>query len=145
MKIIEEKWKSSDANEDMDLQQVSMIKQFKEVWNNLPSPDAVEQIYYGHLFPFLANLWGNGGLNKDEAAPFFTIFEHSQFFARKNMSEKALSFRKQAAEVGLIDSDTGKPFAVDVIETYLNYGFDYVLLGMKKVEYVKQVQHLFYT
>jgi aryl-alcohol dehydrogenase-like predicted oxidoreductase len=145
MKIIEDKWKSSEANEDMDLQQVSMIKQFKVVWNKLPTPDAVEQIYYGHFFPFLANLWGNEGLSKEEAAPFFKLFEHSQVFARKNMSEKALSFKKQAAEVGLIDSDTGKPFAVDVIESYLNYGFDYVLLGMKKTEYVKQVQHLFHT
>lgn len=143
MEILETKWKSSEANEDMDLQQVGMIKQFKELWNNLPSPDAVEQIYYGHFFPFLANLWGNGGLNKDEAAPFYKIFEHSQVFARKNMTDKALAFKKQASDVGLIDGESKKLFSVDIIESYLNYGFDYVLLGMKNIEYVKQVQHLF--
>jgi len=143
MKIIEEKWLTSDANEDMDLRQVGMIKQFKELWNTLPSPDAVEQIYYGNFFPFLANLWGGAGLDKDQAAPFYKLFEHSQMFARMHMTEKAQVFKKQATDVGLLDADTGRPFAVDVIESYLNYGFDYVLLGMKKEEYVKQVSHLF--
>lgn len=143
LKIIEDKWTAEENNEEEDINEVSLIKQFKELWHTLPTPDAVEQIYFGHFFPFLAQVWGNGGLSPEESAPFYKLFEHSQMFARKNMTMKALEFKKQAASVGLLPGETDRPFAVDVIETYLDYGIDYVLLGMKKIEYVNQVAHLF--
>jgi hypothetical protein len=147
MKLIEEKWKLSSADDEMaqgeDFLEISLIKQFKELWNTLPSPDAVDQIYHGHFFPFLARLWGKGGLTALEAAPFYKLFEHSQFFARKNMTKKALEFKAQATAVGLIESESTQPFAVEVLETYLNYGFDYVLVGMRKPEYVNQLSRYF--
>jgi aryl-alcohol dehydrogenase-like predicted oxidoreductase len=147
MKLIEEKWKLSSADDEMaqgeDFLEISLIKQFKELWNTLPSPDAVDQIYHGHFFPFLARIWGNGGLTALEADPFYKLFGHSQFFARKNMTKKALEFKAQAAAVGLIDSESTQPFAVEVLETYLNYGFDYVLVGMRKPEYVNQLSRYF--
>jgi aryl-alcohol dehydrogenase-like predicted oxidoreductase len=149
MKIIEEKWKATSVDDEMandsDINEVSLIKQFKELWDTLPTPDAVDQVYHAHFFPFLARIWGAGGLTPLEAAPFYKLFEHSQMFARKNMSKKALEFKSQAANVGLIPDETSRPFAVEVIETYLNYGFDFVLLGMRKVEYVNQVSHLFHS
>ncbi|MDD4973152.1 MAG: aldo/keto reductase [Bacteriovorax sp.] len=148
MKIIEEKWKATSVDDEMahdsDINEVGLIKQFKELWNTLPTPDAVDQVYHAHFFPFLAGIWGAGGLTPIEAAPFYKLFEHSQMFARKNMSKKALEFKAQAANIGLIPKEISRPFAVEVIETYLNYGFDFVLLGMRKVEYVNQVSHLFH-
>ena len=147
MKLIEKKWRegvSVDELVDMeDFSQLGLIKQFTQLWNTLPSPDAVEQVYYGHLFPFLARIWGEGGLSPLESQPFYKLFEHSLLFARKNMSLKALEFQNQAANVGLIPVKSDQAFSVDVIETYLNYGFDFVLLGMRKPEYVNQVKHLF--
>lgn len=147
MKLIEEKWKLSSADDELaqgeDFLEISLIKQFKELWNTLPSPDAVDQIYHGHFFPFLARIWGNGGLTALEADPFYKLFGHSQFFARKNMTKKALEFKAQAAAVGLIDSESTQAFAVEVLETYLNYGFDYVLVGMRKPEYVNQLSRYF--
>jgi aryl-alcohol dehydrogenase-like predicted oxidoreductase len=147
MTIIAERWNTLAADDQLidetDLNEVALIKQFRELWNTLPTPDAVEQIYYGHFFPFLARIWGTSGLSPQEAAPFYKLFEHSQMFARKKMTEKALNFKTQATSVGLLPIDTGNPFTVDLIEAYLDYGIDYVLLGMKKIEYVKQVSHLF--
>lgn len=140
MKIIEEKWKEQ---EEENFNEVSLIKQFKELWSTLPSPDAVEQIYHGHLFPFLAQVWGGEGLSAQEAAPFYKLFEHSLMFSRINMSRKAKEFQKQAIGVGLLPAETDRPFSVEVIKAYLDYGIDYVLLGMKKIEYVNQVSHLF--
>jgi hypothetical protein len=126
-----------------DFHELTLIKQFKELWKTLPSPDAVEQVYLGHFFPFIARIWGESGLNAKEAKPFYELLDHSLMFARKNMTNKALAFKKQAEGVGLIPIETNQPFAVDVIETYLNYGIDYVLLGMRKTNYVDQVKHLF--
>ncbi|MGZ3809646.1 MAG: hypothetical protein ACXVCE_16310, partial [Bacteriovorax sp.] len=147
MKLVEEKWQQAALFDELvdseDFNELTLIKQFKELWKTLPSPDAVEQVYLGHFFPFIARLWGAEGLNAKEAAPFYELLNHSMMYARKNMTKKALAFKSQAESVGLIPIQTGQLFAVDVIETYLNYGIDYVLLGMTKVEYVNQVKHLF--
>lgn len=147
MKLVEEKWIEASKEDELvdseDFKELMLIKQFKELWKSLSSPDAVEQVYFGHFFPFIARIWGAEGLNAKEAAPFYELLEHSMKYARKNMTKKALDFKSQAESVGLIPTQTGQPFAVDVIETYLNYGIDFVLLGMKKVEYVNQVSHLF--
>ena len=147
MVIIEEKWKLSAADDEMaddsELSEITLIKQFKDLWNTLPSPDAVDQVYYSHLFPFLARIWGPSGLSAIEAAPFYKLFEHSQMFARKNMTNKAMDFKKQAVSTGLIADIKDQEFSIQLIETYLSYGFDYVLLGMKKLEYVNQVSHFF--
>ncbi len=147
MKLVEEKWREAAQGDELvdaeDFNELVLIKQFNELWKTLPSPDAVEQVYFGHFFPFIARIWGAEGLNAKEAAPFYELLDHSMKYARKNMTTKALSFKSQAESVGLIPVQTGQPFAVDVIETYLNYGIDFVLLGMTKVEYVNQVKHLF--
>jgi aryl-alcohol dehydrogenase-like predicted oxidoreductase len=147
MKLVEEKWAEATKDDELvdmdDFHELTLIKQFKELWKTLPSPDAVEQVYLGHFFPFIARIWGESGLNAKEAKPFYELLDYSLMFARKNMTNKALAFKKQAEDVGLIPIETDQPFAVDVIETYLNYGIDYVLLGMRKTNYVDQVKHLF--
>ena len=150
MKLVEEKWlleakldeQGLDSSSE-DFHQIIIIKQFKELWNTLQSADAVEQVYFGHFFPFVARTWGNDGLSPDESVPFYQLLEHSYLFARINMTKKAYEFKKQAAEIGLLSLESGHPFAVDVLETYLSYGIDFVLLGMKKTEYVNQVSFLF--
>jgi aryl-alcohol dehydrogenase-like predicted oxidoreductase len=143
MNIINAKLKTEDDEAQLDVDDIGLMTQFKGLWSTVTSPDAVEQIYHGHFFPFLAKLWGDNGLTAEEAVPFYKLFEHSQMFARKNMTKKALDFKNQAASVGLIPQADDRLFAVQVIEAYLDYGIDYVLLGMKNPEYVKQVGHLF--
>ena len=69
--------------------------------------------------------------------------EISQLYSRRNLSEKAIEFKKQAQQIGLLPDSDDRPFSTMAIETYLDYGFDYVLVGMKKVEYVDQLKHLF--
>ena len=69
--------------------------------------------------------------------------EASQLYSRRNLSNRANEFKKQAQQIGLLPDSDARPFATMVIETYLDYGFDYVLVGMKKPEYVDQLKHLF--
>lgn len=147
MSLIEEKWNQALQDDQLvdreDFGELVLIKQFVELWRTLPTIDAVEQVYFGHLFPFIARIWGGNGLSAKEAAPFYELLEHSYLFARKNMTNKALHFKSQAQGVGIIPAHSTQALSVEVIETYLNYGIDFVLLGMKNVDYVNQVKHLF--
>jgi len=147
MRQLKEKWNQARSEDEMsegeELDDVTLIKQFKELWKTLPTDDAVDQVFHGHFFPFIARVWGEAGLNGKEAAPFYQLLEDAHLFARKNMTKKALTFKAQAEQVGLLPENSDKPFATEVIEAYLAYGLDYVLLGMKKPEYVDQVKHLF--
>ncbi len=149
MQLMKAKWEASIANDqdglidEQDFNELEIIKQFTNLWNKLPTPDAVEQVYYAHFFPFLARMWGSGGLSPDEAKPFYQLLDYSERFSRMQLSKKAQTFRQQAQDVGLLPLNVEKPFAVMAIETYLDYGFDYVLVGMKKPEYIDQLKHLF--
>ena len=144
MKILKTKW---DENSDEmttadDFYEVDVIKQFTNLWKTLQTPDAVEQVYFAHFFPFIARVWGKS-LTPEESQPFYDLMEVSQIYSRRNLSNKAIEFKKQAQQVGLLPDDEDRPFATMAIETYLDYGFDYVLVGMKKPEYVDQLKHLF--
>lgn len=145
MGLVKAKWMQAadDVTNADDFEHVELIQQFKTVWKTLPTPDAVEQVYFGHFFPFIARLWGNGGLSAEEAKPFYELLHYSEVYSRKNLSKKALEFKTQAISVGLLPNEENKAFAVMAVETYLDYGFDYVLVGMKKPEYVDQMKHLF--
>jgi hypothetical protein len=147
MGIMEAKWQEvkndDDQAYDEKFSEITLVKQFREIWNNLPSADSVEQVYYGHFFPFLARVWGHGGLTAKEAAPFYELFEYSLLYSRFHMTSKAQSFRAQAQSVGLIEAFSNKPFSVELVESYLSYGIDFVLIGMKRPAYVEQMKHLF--
>ena len=144
MKILKDKWaeSSDETTTEDDFNEVGMIKQFSGLWNTMQTPDAVEQVYFGHFFPFIARLWGKS-LTPTESQPFYELMEVSQVYSRRNLSNKALEFKKQAQQVGLLPDEEDRPFATMAIETYLDYGFDYVLVGMRKPEYVDQLKHLF--
>lgn len=144
MSLLRAKWAegSDETTTSDDFDHVEIVTQFKTLWNTLPTPDAVEQVYFGHIFPFVARVWGKS-LTSLESKPFYDLMEYSQIYSRINLSTKALEFKNQAQQVGLLPEEDGKPFAVMAVETYLDYGFDYVLVGMKKPEYVDQMKHLF--
>lgn len=142
--LLRTKWieNSDEMATSEDFDHIEIISQFKDMWNTLPTPDAVEQVYFNHIFPFIARIWGKS-LSPSESQPFYELMELSQIYSRRNLSAKALEFRNQAQQVGLLPIDDNKSFAVMAVETYLDYGFDYVLIGMKKPEYVDQMKHLF--
>jgi aryl-alcohol dehydrogenase-like predicted oxidoreductase len=144
MALLKSKWNegSDETTTEEDFNHVEIISQFKILWNTLPTPDAVEQVYFNHLFPFIARIWGKN-LTANESKPFYDLMEFSQVYSRRILSTKAIEFKNQAIEVGLLSELKEKPFAVIAVETYLDYGFDYVLVGMKKAEYVDQMKHLF--
>ena len=142
--LLKNKWSeaSDELTKEDDFDHVEVISQFKTLWNTLPTPDAVEQVYFGHIFPFVAKIWGKN-LSAEESRPFYDLMEYSQTYSRMILSGKALEFKNQAQQIGLISKNEDRSFSVLAIETYLDYCFDYVLVGMKKPDYVDQLKQFF--
>jgi aryl-alcohol dehydrogenase-like predicted oxidoreductase len=136
--LMDEKVKDEDPEESV--RDLPLVKQFTGLWNNLPSEDAVQQVFMGHFFPLVARIWG-GDLSAKESEPFYELYECALNLSRKRMNQVAEDFRQQAIKSGLIN-DESRPLQLTLLEKYEEYGFDYILVGMKRTIYVDQLKDL---
>jgi aryl-alcohol dehydrogenase-like predicted oxidoreductase len=141
LKILEDKLKERD--DDLGIREIPLMKQIQSIWTTLPTPDACEQVFFQNFYPLVAKIWGGKGLKKEESVPFFSLFEIATLLSREKMSERALTFRDTAEKKGLIPIDNEKELPILAIETYLEWGVDHVLVGMKRESYVKDMTQFF--
>src|SRR5690606_34582613 len=80
---------------------ITLMKQFSEIWTKQPTPDAVDQVYFQYIFPFIAQVFGRN-VTPDESTPFYDLYEMSVTFSRKNMHDKAIAFENKAIDMGLL-------------------------------------------
>lgn len=141
IEALEGKWKS--LGEDLkDLHGIPLFSQFKQVWNNLPSPDAVDQVFMGHFFPFLANIWGEAGVPPQEAQVFYDLYEVATELSRKEMNQKANGFRSELEDNGVISPQDQRPLSLILCQLYLEAGVDHILVGMRNKTYVEDLSPL---
>lgn len=138
LELLNEKVQEEDPEEN--IRELPLIKQFIGIWNGLPSEDAVQQVFMGHFFPLVAKIWG-GDLSAKDSEPFYELYDCALNYSRKRMNEVAEDFRQQAVKTGLI-SDEKRPLQISLLEKYQDYGFDYILVGMKRSIYVEQLKDL---
>lgn len=134
--LLNEKVKDSDPDEDV--KEIPLIKQFKELYHDLPSEDAVQQVFMGHFFPLVARIYG-GDLSAEDSIPYYELYDYSVNRSRQVMSAKANDFAKQAIESGLLLEGPGS-LQEKLIQKYEDYGFDRILVGMKRKIYVDQLK-----
>ena len=139
MMALDKKLKAEEPDET--IYDLPVVKQFNDLWNTLRTPDAVEQVYFSHFFPMVSRIWG-GDLTPEESTPFYNLYDISMSIARKNMSDVARDFESQAIDAGLI-SEGHEPLQVKLVEKYLTYPIEYVLVGMKDKRYVEQMKRFF--
>lgn len=139
-KSLKLKW-NEQRDDDLDeLEELALFKQISSIWYKQKSIDAVEQIFYGHYFKLLTNIWGRS-LGPKESEPFYKLFEYAIEFAKKNMTELAQEFKREAKNQLIEDSD--RPLQNLAIEKYLDLGIDYVLVGMRSKKYVQEMENYF--
>ncbi|MDD0853180.1 aldo/keto reductase [Halobacteriovorax sp. GB3] len=143
LNLMEEKFQSQYSDDEQRFKELPLVVQLTEIFDTLPTPDAVDQVYFEHFFPLIAKVWGGEGLSAEESAPFYHLYELNQLLARKNMGDIGKSFFTQAQNMGLIQAQGDRPLSVIAIEYYLNNGIDHVLVGMKKIDYVNQLKDFF--
>ncbi|MEX0798887.1 MAG: aldo/keto reductase [Bacteriovoracaceae bacterium] len=138
---LDKKWKEVLEDQEDELFDLPLIKQISEIWNKQTSLDAVQQIFMGHFFPLVAQIYGKD-LSPEESGPFYELYETALEFAKKNMNERAEKFILQAQESGLLEPSS-KTLSQRAIEKYQETGIDIVLVGMKSTKYVEDLKEYF--
>jgi len=132
-------WSQQESD---DLEQVPLIKQILEIWDKQKSIDAIEQIFYGHLFPFITQVYGRD-LTPEESSVYFDWFDLACAYARQNMTNTALDLEKSLYERGTLTVREFQSLQLNAIKQYEKWGVDYILVGMKNEAYVEELKCLF--
>lgn len=141
IKPLVDKWNEQKEEEDEGLFEVPFMQHFTELWNKQHSPDAVDHLFMGYFFPFIAQVWGND-LTVEESQPFYDLYDLAIVYARKNMDERANTFKRQAIDKGLL-FESELCLSQMAIEKYQTFGVDIILVGMKNIEYVEKMKKYF--
>lgn len=136
-----DKWDLEKDEDDEGVLEVPMINQFKKLWFNQNSIDGVEELFFRYFFPFVAQVWG-GSLTPEESKPFYEFFDIACEFARKNMNERAQQFKDQSIAAGALEASE-LDLDILAIEKYKSFAVDYILVGMKRVQYVEKLKNYF--
>lgn len=141
IKPLVDKWESQKEEDDETIFELPFMQHFTGLWNKQNSPDAVDHLFMGYFFPFVAQVWG-GDLSVDDSQPFYDLYDLAIIYARKNMNEKAEVFKRQAIDKGLL-FESEVCLSQMAIEKYQTFGVDIILVGMKNPEYVEKMKNYF--
>ena len=130
-------WLQAREDDGDKLFEIPLMKQIASIWHKQNSLDAVDHVFMGYFFPFVAQIYGRN-LTPDESQSFYNLYDHAIGFAKHNMNERARQFEEQALDKGLL-FESDKPLSQKVIEKYASFGVDYILVGMRKKEYVDDI------
>ena len=135
--------KVKENNLTIELLSLPIIKQFIDTWDELPTPDACQQVYFQHFFPLVAQIWGKNGLTPKESTPFYQLYEFSEKFSRRSMDQKAKILRRKLEEKNELPIRPELSLTQLCIEQYFDWGVDHVLVGMKNIPYIHQLKGYF--
>ena len=111
-------------------------------WVNLHTEEEVINIFNRTIFPFIKRL-GNKKYTKEIESSFEELKNLALKQVRQYMTVKAKKKRIDFTKQGIIPDSPEKDLAVLAFETYVNWGVDCISIGMKRLEYVKQLSRFF--
>ncbi len=113
-----------------------------ENWFNINHTQGIDHIFSQQLTPFVNQLYADripDDLNRQIEA-FRLICEKS---ALSKMDQIASTIKKQLEEREVVHSSDKRPLQVILCEKYLEAGIDHVLVGMRRTDYVRDLQPFF--
>jgi aryl-alcohol dehydrogenase-like predicted oxidoreductase len=111
-------------------------------WDRLGTPDDVMHVFAGHVAPLLGELYPERPPPAGARA-FRRLHEAALRSARSSVNRSARTLRRALVEAGRIGSGDSRPLATIACATLLDLGVDHVLVGMRRVEYVRALAPLF--
>jgi aryl-alcohol dehydrogenase-like predicted oxidoreductase len=119
-----------------------IIKTLSEKWHSIANTEAVDQLFENHFYPFIMELYQDQPPEADQEV-FIKLYSIVSAYARRNMTVKALEFRKHWEDEGILDKNTHESLPLQACRYYLAKGIDCVLVGMKNKKYVDELKQLF--
>lgn len=118
-----------------------VVRHLSKHWMDIGNPEAVEQIFYEYLYPFLMRLYGES-IPEEDRIVHAAFYEVALRHSRLTRARKTQLFRDALVQRG--DLPPGdQPLPLLVCERYLRAGIDCVLVGMRKARYVESLKPLF--
>jgi aryl-alcohol dehydrogenase-like predicted oxidoreductase len=111
-------------------------------WTSFSHPDVVAEVFEQRVVPFLLKLF-NGEIDDEVSNAFAKLRHMAVLYARRNLTQKALTFRQGMVKDGVIACDDPRSLPLIACQTYLDAGVDHVLVGMRSPAYVDSLRRLF--
>ena len=127
---------------ETDPREITVVQVLETHWQNLASPEAVEQLFGELFYPLLRQLYPDG-IPEAERGAYSRLHRAALIGSRATMTRKALALRLDLIASGVLDERDDRPFPVVACENYLRAGIDHVLVGMRSVDYVESLKELF--
>jgi len=141
--LLVSKTKSSSSGQIQgDVRKIPIVQQLTKIWLTLPTPDAVDQVFLAHFFPLVSQIYGRN-LSFEESKGYYRLYEIAEAMARRQMTNTASNFRTKLEVEGIIQKQAEIPLSVLAVQKYLDWGVNHVLVGMKRMQYVQELQHFF--
>jgi aryl-alcohol dehydrogenase-like predicted oxidoreductase len=126
-----------EQDNDINLYDIEIVSHLSKNWMNIGNPEAAEKLFHYHLLPVVNVVYADD-VPADVYASFTKVFERAKVYAKRNM---ALTSKAAAAPLFKdIRQENNSSMAATAIQQYLAEGIDHVLVGMRKVEYVKDLK-----
>ncbi|MBW8687990.1 aldo/keto reductase [Chitinophaga rhizophila] len=124
------------------LNDFALLSFLKDNWKAIPHEEAFNKLFYGTLYPIAHLLYDN---NIPPA-----VMELLQSFQRvcwqyclHTTTERAITWLKDNNYERLLPTSTEDTLPASLCREYLSRGLDHVLVGMRRIAYVEELQSVF--
>ncbi len=125
-----------------DLLSFPVMKLLSNNWMKIGNPEAVQTIFNQYFYPFVEKLYSSKIPSKHRIM-FKNLERNATLFSKKELTKKSEFFKMNLIEKGIIKKDDIRPLPVIACQYYLEAGMDHILVGMKRISYIKDFKDLF--
>lgn len=130
------------AEDTLSVRSLDIINYISANWNKFTTSESASKFFDYIFHPFLVRLYQNN-IPNEHMRLYSKLRELSFSYCLKNITKKAISFRKKLINPFSDIVEDKSPIQVLACKHYLELGIDHVLVGMKKEKYVLDFKSFF--
>jgi aryl-alcohol dehydrogenase-like predicted oxidoreductase len=128
----------SSIGSSESLPEIGVLAFLERRWLEFDNGEALDTVFQEHFYPFVSAIYVNG-IPEDHDAYYRRLYARAQARCRQRMAEAA---RRAIEHTIGMKVTPDRPLQLVATEFCLSAGIDHVLLGMRRVPYVKMFEHL---
>lgn len=131
-----------EVGSELEPLDIDVVRYVAEHFADLDTTDAVETLFDRFLMQTLHRLF-DGAVPATEFAPFARLRRRAEHRVRQKLSDRADAVRSELVAEGVVDESERQPLQLTACEFLLDAEIDHVLIGMRDVTYVRDLDRLF--